>query len=962
MVMMIVAYIFQIIFLVVSTAGLVLLIRRKASSEQGILTAAFVCFFLCNFGAFLRFRAPDLGSVITASKFVYIGLTVPCLLFLFLVFRVTGKRINTAASVLIYLFCALATLSATVFYEQGWFTVISDYANVDGFAKFKCEFKYGAIATAVVDALVTFYAAFLFLRWSAERQNRDDREPEPQKIRYQFMIFVLCILYIIVLITEFFLPWQAAEPLPYYMGIVASFLLASILGNSIVTKIYSPRDTLIESLPDAVIILDRDLMIMDMNRNTPELFSEIGGRIGYPLPDQYAFLLDDYDEVIGFTHEGKHFERRFVPILREGQVYGYGLVITDVSPTHKMMVEMRELKRSADIANEAKSSFLANMSHEIRTPMNAIVGYVELLSRESLSKEGRMYAEEIRSSSNSLLHIINDILDFSKIEQGKLEIMEEEYETEALIAEVGNIIRMQSEKKGLKFVNSVAADIPSVLYGDKVRIKQVLLNIAGNAVKFTEIGSVKIVTEWDKTPDGRAELTITVSDTGIGIASENMNKLFNEFEQVDIRTTMTKPGTGLGLVISKNLLEMMGGTIEIASEYGVGTAVTITIKQRIIKAEPAAKRAEKAERDSRKSAKTFAAPDAKILVVDDNKVNLELMNNYLKQYRIIPDTADGGAKAVSMAAKKQYDIIFMDQMMPEMDGVEAMKRIRALGSSYAEKMPIIGLTANAIAGTRNLLISEGFTDYASKPMPIKVLENLLTKYLPKGSYTINAENRETGDVSDMKGVLKNEKAVLELPDYVDQEIGLTNAGEDIDQYREVIGIVFKYADEKVATVKELLKNEDYPRYTIEVHALKSNAATVGAMKLAEKAKALEDAGKTGDIETIKRDTEAFLEEYTAFAGDLRKCMEYESELSGGNAAGDDQKQTFMSAADEEYLSTFAEIESALGDSRYEDINDLLGVLEFFELPPVVAHAVGSMKEAAAAQDWAGVLDIVRKLR
>ena len=959
---MIVAYIFQILFLVISTAGLIYLIRRKASSEQGILTAAFVCFFLCNFGAFLRFRAPDIGSVITASKFIYIGYTVPCLLFLFLVFRITGKRINTVITALIYAFCALSTLSATVFYERGWFTVITDYENVNGFAMFTYEFRYGAVVTAVVDALVTFYAAFLFLRWSAEKQNRDDREPEPQKIRYQFAIFVLSVLYVIVLISEFFLPWRAAEPLPYFMGIVAFFLLVSILEDTIVTKLYSPRDTLIESLPDAVIILDRDFMIMDMNRTTPTLFSEIGGRMGCPLPDQYSFLLDDYDEVIGFTHEGKHFERRFVPILRDGQIFSYGLVITDVSPAHKMMVEMRELKRSADIANEAKSSFLANMSHEIRTPMNAIVGYVELLSRESLSKEGRMYAEEIRSSSNSLLHIINDILDFSKIEQGKLEIMEEEYEPEALFAEVGNIIRMQSEKKGLKFISSVAEDMPSVLYGDKVRIKQVLLNIAGNAVKFTDIGSVKIVAEWSRMPDGRAEVTVTVTDTGIGIASENMNKLFNEFEQVDIRSTMTKPGTGLGLVISKNLLEMMGGTIDISSEYGVGTSVTVTLRQRIIKAEPASKRAEKAERESHNSSKTFAAPDAKILVVDDNRVNLELMNNYLKQYRIIPDTADGGAKAVSMASGKQYDIIFMDQMMPEMDGVEAMKRIRALGSSYMAKMPIIALTANAIAGTKNQLIGEGFTDYASKPLPIKVLENLLTKYLPKGTYTINAENRETGDVSDMKGVLKNEKAVLELPDYVDQEIGMTNAGEDIAQYREVIGIVFKYAKEKLETVKELFDNEDYPRYTIEVHALKSNAATVGAMKLADKAKALEDAGKTGDIETIRRDTGAFLEEYAAFAEDLRKCMEYESEMSGENAAQEDSKQTFMSAADEEYLNTFAEIESALGDSRYEDINDLLGVLEFFELPPVVAHAVGTMKEAAAAQDWAGVLDIVRKLR
>ena len=287
---MVVAYIFQILFLLISIAGLLYLIHRKASSEQGLLTAAFICFFLCNFGAVLRFRAPDIGSVITASKFIYLGYTIPCLIFLSFVFRVTGKKVNTAFTVLICIFSVLAILSATVFYERGWFTVISDYANVNGFATFKCEFKHGAIITAFVDAFVTFYAVCIFLRWFNETQNRDTREPEIRKIRYQFFIFVFCILYIIVLISEFFLPWQAAEPLPYYMGAVAFFILVMLLENSIVTRIYSPRDTLIESLPDAVIILDHDFMIVDMNRTTPELFSEIGGRIGSSLPDQYALI------------------------------------------------------------------------------------------------------------------------------------------------------------------------------------------------------------------------------------------------------------------------------------------------------------------------------------------------------------------------------------------------------------------------------------------------------------------------------------------------------------------------------------------------------------------------------------------------------------------------------------------------------------------------------------------------
>ena len=230
------------------------------------------------------------------------------------------------------------------------------------------------------------------------------------------------------------------------------------------------------------------------------------------------------------------------------------------------------------------------------------------------------------------------------------------------------------------------------------------------------------------------------------------------------------------------------------------------------------------------------------------------------------------------------------------------------------------------------------------------------------TFYVSAEAHGAGDISDMAGVLRSEKSILELPDYINQDIGMTNAGEDIDQYINVIGIVSKYADDKIAQIKDQLQNEDYDAFTIDVHALKSNAATVGAMQLSDKAKALETAGKTGDIETIKRDAPVFIEEYAAFAADLKKCLDYEAEIRASEASDEEEKMTYMSAGDDEYMNTFSEIESAIAESRYDDTRDLLGVLEFFELPPVTAHAVASMKEASEAGDWQTILAIIKKLR
>lgn len=749
--------------------------------------------------------------------------------------------------------------------------------------------------------------------------------------------------------------------MPLTLAIVSVMLIITIERYNVIDVVATARERAFETMPDAVLALDENMNLRDINAAGVRLFPDIAEGQGKPLPEKYAFLFSNPDDLINFKHNGAHFERHFSPVMYKGTLTGYSMVLIDMTHTHQMMLQMRELKKTADIANESKSNFLASMSHEIRTPMNAIVGYADLIAREQTSRAGREYAQSIKSASNSLLHIINDILDFSKIEQGHLEIVEEEYDTDGLFEEVSDIMQVQAAKKGLSLISSVDPTMPSVLYGDKLRIRQVMLNIVGNAIKFTNEGSVRIVTEWEPLGSDRALITITISDTGIGIEKENINKLFEEFERIENKTTVVKPGTGLGLTISKALLEMMGGTIDIESEYGVGTSVIIGIKQKIISNTPIATQREAAGAKEEKK-EYIVAPDAKILVVDDNRVNLELMNNYLKQYRIIPDLVESGAEAVKLAGTNFYDIVFMDQMMPEMDGVEAMKRIRALGGRNASELPVIALTANAVAGTRSELISEGFTDYASKPLPIKTLEYLLTKYLPKGTYTLSAELRAAGALDNMTDKLVERKNRFKLPDYIDQRIGMTNSGDDTDQYRSAIEIVHKYGREKVAKIRELLAADDIPAYTIEVHALKSNAATVGAMKLSEKARALEMAGKTSDIDTIRKDSDGFLHEYEQFIKDLGECLENDAAALPAGNIPESYSAESMNADQEEFMQTFDEIEAAIRDSRFDDVKDLFGVLEFFELPPVTTHAVKVMQEASERLDWQTALEIIDRLR
>ena len=395
---------------------------------------------------------------------------------------------------------------------------------------------------------------------------------------------------------------------------------------------------------------------------------------------------------------------------------------------------MQKSKDEAEKANRAKSDFLANMSHEIRTPMNAIIGMSQIiLDNNDISESVATQVNEIKIAGTNLLGIINDILDMSKIEAGRIELIKDDYELPILIHEISSVISARLIQSNISFVLDVDQTLPRFLIGDVGRIRQILMNVLGNAIKYTNEGSITLKVGWNHYEDA-PDITFDVSDTGIGIKPEDIDMIFGKYNQADKKKNKKIQGTGLGLAISRNLAILMGGMITVDSEYGKGSTFHIVICQDNSKGyipigEKTAKELQ---------SKTFVIPiknevtitekpDMKVLVVDDSKVNILVATGLLKRYKMHIDTALSGMEAIEMVKENDYDIVFMDHMMPEMDGVETMLKIRELGVKYVD-LPIVALTANAIRESRDALISQGFQDFLAKPINLRELDRVINQW------------------------------------------------------------------------------------------------------------------------------------------------------------------------------------------------------------------------------------------
>ena len=557
-------------------------------------------------------------------------------------------------------------------------------------------------------------------------------------------------------------------------------------------------------------------------------------------------------------------------------IIGYIVIVTDLSERIRAVKKLEEAKQEAEQANKAKSLFLANMSHEIRTPMNAIIGFSELVLTMDIDDSVRHHVEDIKWSSHNLLAIINDILDFSKIESGKIELVNDSYFTASFINDISMIIAPQADKKNLGFSVKVDPNIPTALYGDKTRIRGVLVNILNNAIKYTQQGSVafdvSILTQTEK----YITLQFKVTDTGIGIREEDLHTLFQTFERLDKKINHNIEGTGLGLSIAHKYVTLMGGKIDVESEYTKGSTFIVTLKQKIIDATPFEEdyKQQNALRNTG-SISNMKINNTHILVTDDNLINLRVAEGIFSHYGLKVDTASSGNEAIEKCTNTQYDLVFMDHMMPEMDGVEAMEHIRKLNAHYSlkGKCKIIVLTANAIKGTRETLMRNGFDEYLGKPINIHNLERLFKKFIPAELITYDDETN-TSDTKDQENSRSQYNFLRSTLSNMDIDSGIANSGGNLTEYINILKITYEYGPKQINELKTAWETKDYENYIIKIHSMKSTTLNIGAMNLSANARRQEAQGREGNYSYIDNHFQNFSEEYNKLLNNIHVVLEH----------------------------------------------------------------------------------------
>jgi len=598
---------------------------------------------------------------------------------------------------------------------------------------------------------------------------------------------------------------------------------------------------------------------------------------------------------------------------------------------------LREAMEAAEAASVAKSSFLANMSHEIRTPMNAVLGISDLLLAENLNKSQLDYVTDIKMSAETLLDIINDILDMSKIQAGKLELFPIHYDFKKLVENVGTITHFLLADKNVDFELSMPDNPPVCLYGDDVRLRQVLLNLLGNAAKFTECGYIRLAVGF--TGDA---VKISVSDTGTGIREEDIPRLFDAFEQFDALNARNKQGTGLGLAIVKSIVEKMGGKITVESVYGKGTAFHIEI--------PKVLGDEKLIRRDGDNEIQISAPEARVLVVDDNKINLNVAAGLLRLFKINAETAPSGRQALEMLRQNRYDLVFMDHRMPEMDGTETTKRIRALGITT----PITALTASVVIESKETMFKAGMDDYLAKPIIKAELVNMLIKWLPKEKIVVLADKNKKGTAENFEPHVDFWGKIESMED-ISVKTGLEIVSGRKNIYEKSLKLMVNETEKCTKNLSMFLSADDMRAFRTEVHGIKGALANIGATELSGLAYELEVAAGRGDAALCEAKLPYFTERLGGLNLGLREAFgetETAKQNEGPVAAPPELPQIF-----DALTRAFEEMDFVSIDEGMEKLDEL----DKPHMGTALKDWIESIKNAVLVMDYENAAETMHKL-
>lgn len=556
-----------------------------------------------------------------------------------------------------------------------------------------------------------------------------------------------------------------------------------------------------------------------------------------------------------------------------------------VSTAITVIREVRRMdseREQAIVSSHAKAQFLARMSHEIRTPINAVLGMDEMILRESSEPAICDYALDIQKAGKSLLSLINDILDYSKIESNRLDIVEIDYSLSSLVSDCYNMVYLRSKEKGLEFIIEGASNLPSLLHGDEVRIRQIILNLLTNAIKYTSEGSITLSISGKKVRNDQFNLLIQVSDTGMGIKREDISRLFDSFTRIDEFNNHSIEGTGLGLAIVHQLLELMGGTICVDSTYQKGSTFSVMIPQKIVGNQTIEHFSINPKENSSGTYSytiTYTAPNARILIVDDVEMNLKVFSGLLKPTKARIETVQSGKECLELISKRKYDIIFLDHMMPEMDGIETFQQIKQSKNHPNTKTPIVMLTANALSGAREEYLSLGFVDYLSKPIQQDLLDKILLEHLPK-QFIVKASGKSksipkrttsnlTDEPKDSSGL--SSSMIASLNQFIDATKTLDYCGGSKELYLEMLKSFV--ADADFEAIKAAYESTDLTRYQTYIHAIKSSAAYIGANDLSAEAKRLEAAITESKFDYIQAHHNDLLESYQKYVERISRIIE-----------------------------------------------------------------------------------------